>query len=120
MPIEEEKENQFLDNPISLQTYHNYVLTTGLFCKYNAEIKEDISIYNKCNGKFTLKHNYASELNLYFNPEENIETDITYIDNGFDVNFKAKKKGKYQLVMFLVNENVTYTTSIGTVHVNCE
>ena len=120
LPQEEEKENQFLDNPISLQTYHNYVLTTGLFCKYNVEIKEDISIYNKCNGKFTVKYNYDSELNLYISPEENIEIDIAYIDKGFDVNFKASQKGKYNLVMFLVTENIDYTTSIGTVHVNCE
>ena len=57
---------------------------------------------------------------IYILIQRRIETDIKYIDNGFDVNFKAKKKGKYQLVMFFVNENVTYTTSIGTVHVNCE
>ena len=112
-----ENENQFLDNPISLQTYHNYILTTGLFCKYNVEIKEDISIYNKCNGKFTVKYNYDSEFDLYIDHEEKIETNVEYINNGFDANFKASEKGKYELAMFLINEDVNY---IGTVHINCE
>ena len=52
--LPENPEEQFLDKPLDLETFHGLAWTTGGFCQFDATIVEDKSYYNQCNGKFTL------------------------------------------------------------------
>jgi len=53
---------QFLENPISLETFHQIVLTKEGFCEYNVEIIEDKAINNFCGReKLIKKYNLNQE-----------------------------------------------------------
>ena len=48
---------QFLDKPITLETFHRLIETREGFCKYNMEIIEDKAIQNICRrGKIIIKY----------------------------------------------------------------
>ena len=65
LPEEKQKEYQFLEKPIELENFHNLAWTKREFCKYNAEIIEDKSIINKCEGKYIVKYDDKDvELNI--------------------------------------------------------
>ena len=117
--LPEISENQFLDKPIDLNTFHNYLWTTGSFCQFNAKIVEDKSYYNQCSGKFTVTYDidYDTELEIY--PKNDVTFEKKKINNGFEVNFSAKGKGKFELIMFLFDENLN-GLKIGTINLNCE
>lgn len=111
-------ENQFLDNPISKLTFHNYVSTTGAFCKFNSEINEDKSIYNSCSGKFTVKYDVDYETILQIQNDQNVEVRQKNITKGFEVEYLVNVKGQYELNLFMLNENLKLP-NIATIYLNC-
>ena len=117
----ENSEYQFLDNPINKETFHNYVFTTGAFCELNAEIIEDKSIYNSCKGSFTVKYDvdYKTELYIQEKEEKKFNYTINNIDKGFKVEYLFEPKGKYELLLFMLNENMNIP-NIATIYFNCE
>ena len=118
LPQEGKEDEQFLSKPIDLDTWHKLAFTTGGFCEFNAQIIADQSIYNSCQGKFTVKYNVDFDTKLHINPEKNIEVTQSTINNGFEVSYKTSVHGQYELNLFLLNENVNYT-SIANIVVKC-
>ena len=112
-------EYQFLDTPIDLNTFHNYVWTSGAFCQFNAKIVEDKSYYNQCSGKFTVTYDidYDTELEIY--PKNDVTFEKKKINNGYEVTYSAKGKGNFELVMFLLDENMN-GPHIGTIYIKCD
>ena len=112
-------EYQFLDTPIDLNTFHNYVWTSGAFCQFNAKIVEDKSFYNQCSGKFTLTYNIDYDTELHINKNDDVTFEMKKINNGYEVNYSAKGKGNFELVMFLIDENMN-GPHIGTIYIKCD
>ena len=52
-------------------------------------------------------------------PKNDVTFEKKKINNGFEVNFSAKGKGKFELIMFLFDENLN-GLRIGTINLNCE
>ena len=118
--LPDNEENQFLSNPISLTTFHNYAWTTGRFCDFKGEINEDKSIYNVCGrGKFTVKYNVDYETKLHINRVDGVSFKITPISSGYQIDFYVNKAGKFELIMFLANEDLHYE-HIGYVNIKCD
>ena len=115
----EKSEYQFVKNPISKETFHDLVNTNGLFCKYNMEINEDKSVYEKCEGRFTVKYDYDYEdiLKIKYD-EKNIELINNPIDKGFEVDFKVKTGGQYELGLYMLNGTGS-GPEVGTVYLKC-
>jgi hypothetical protein len=111
--------DQFLDTPIDLNTFHNYVWTSGAFCQFNAKIVEDKSFYNQCSGKFTLTYNIDYDTELHINKNDDVTFEMKKINNGYEVNYSAKGKGNFELVMFLIDENMN-GPHIGTIYIKCD
>ena len=111
--------DQFLDTPIDLNTFHNYVWTTGAFCQFNAKIVEDKSFYNQCSGKFTLTYNIDYDTELHIETKDDVTFEMKNINNGYEVNYSAKGKGNFELVMFLIDENMN-GPHIGTIYIKCD
>ena len=111
--------DQFLDTPIDLNTFHNYAWTTGAFCQFNAKIVEDKSFYNQCSGKFTLTYNIDYDTELHINKNDDVTFEMKKINNGYEVNYSAKGKGNFELVMFLLDENLKGLL-IGTIYIKCD
>ena len=112
-------EYQFLDTPIDLNTFHNYVWTSGAFCQFNAKIVEDKSFYNQCSGKFTLTYNIDYDTELHIETKDDVTFEMKNINNGYEVNYSAKGKGNFELVMFLIDENMN-GPHIGTIYIKCD
>ena len=128
--LAENNTEQFLDNPLNLDQFHNLIFTNGRFCSFNnLEIIEDKSIYKVCNGKFTVKYNddYKDHLNFFKNYLENDFKDIikfttTENTNQIDVAFSVEKNGNYNvsLPMVVGKENgVSYGVFIATIYIEC-
>ena len=111
--------DQFLDTPIDLNTFHNYVWTTGAFCQFNAKIVEDKSFYNQCSGKFTLTYNIDYDTELHIETKDDVTFEMKKINNGYEVNYSGKGKGNFELVMFLLDENLK-GLHIGTIYIKCD
>ena len=114
------EEDQFLPSPISLNTFHSLAWTNGKFCYYNGEINEDKSYYNFCGKrKFTVKYDLDYETQLHINQIKDVSFQISNITKGFQVELSVEKAGKYQLSLFLADENLK-PQHIGYIHINCE
>ena len=104
---------QFLENPISLETFHQSVLTKEGFCKYNVEIIEDKAVNNFCGrGKITIKYNLNQEnarAYLTISPlsgEKYPENFVNNIENGFEVDISVNEAGKSEFFVLLNNSYI--------------
>ena len=126
--LPEKDENQFLDKPINLNTFHNYAWTNGLFCELNGEIIEDKSISNSCSGKYTSKYDYnyddqisAVTENEDKNKIEKLETNK--IKSGVvEINYKVKS-GNELYIHITKKTNIDSTTykhsAIASLYIKC-
>ena len=127
--LPEKDEEQFLDNPLDLDTFHNMILTHGRFCYYdNIEIIEDKSIYKSCSDKFTIKYSKDYETNLDFFKnylEQNFNDTIIFKTeentNQIDVIYNVKKEGNYNVSLpMVVDSEEGYGTFIATIFIECK
>ena len=101
--LPEKEENQFLDNPINLNTFHNYAWTNGLFCTINGEINADKSISNSCSGKYTFKYDekYDDQIGAITEDKDKDKIEkleIKKIKNGVaEINYKIKNSQELYL-----------------------
>ena len=124
LPKDEDSQYQYLDNPISFETFKNYVWTNGYFCQFNAQINPDKAYYEHSSssrsGSFTIKYNLDYESKLYINSVDGAKFDIKGIDKGFKVDYSCIDTNKQiQLVMFMVDENLK-EFNIGSVFLDCK
>ena len=120
-----ETEYQYLSNTISLETFKNYVWTSGAFCQFNAKITKDKSYYNSCGngeGSFTINYNVEYNTELYLNKKDRLEYTITPINKGFKVDYKYNNLGnneQIEIQMFMLDENLEKPW-IGTIYLICQ
>ena len=120
LPEKEQKEYQFLEKPIELETFHNLAWTTGEFCNYNVQIIEDKSIINKCEGKYTIKYDDKDvQLNIIPEKKDKVEINKKINDDGFEVDFSVKEEGQFLLYLTRIDENLSKEYSIGNLYVKC-
>jgi len=126
--LPEKDENQFLDKPINLNTFHNYAWTNGLFCELNGEISEDKSISNSCSGKYTFKYDskYDDQIGAATNSGDNNKIEkleVNKIKSGVvEINYKVKS-GKSLYIHITKKTNIDSTsykhTAIASLYIKC-
>ena len=112
---------------ISLDTFKNYVWTSGAFCQFNAKITEDKSFYNSCGddqGSFTVNYNVDYETKLDISIDKNDKAKdfkITSINKGYTVNYNyynITKNEQVKLYLLMLDENLQ-KRHIGTIFLIC-
>ena len=126
--LPEKDENQFLDKPINLNTFHNYAWTNGLFCELNGEIIEDKSISNSCSGKYTFKYDskYDDQISAATNSEDNNKIEkleVNKIKSGVvEINYKVKS-GNELYIYITKKTNIDSTsykhTAFASLYIKC-
>ena len=122
--LPQDSQYQYLDNPISLETFKNYAWTNGYFCQFNAEINADKAYYNHCGsdtGNFTIKYNVDYKTDLYIKAN-GITIKKNVIDKGFRVDYtysSINNNEQIELQMFMLDENLE-TPYIGSVYLICK
>lgn len=116
--LPEKPENQFLETPIDLNTFHSLTWTTGAFCQFNAKIVKDQSYYNACQGKFRITYENDYDKDLYINSDDSVTFEIKEVNKVFEVDFTVKNKGQFVLYMFMIDENFKGPL-IGKVYIDC-
>ena len=110
-----------MEKPIELENFHNLAWTKGEFCKYNAEIIEDKSIINKCEGKYIVKYDDKDvELNIIPEKDGTVDINKKRNDNEIEVEFKVKNEGQFLLYLTKIDENLNGQYVIGNLYVKCE
>jgi len=113
-------EYQFIDNPITLEEFHNMAWTNGRFCYFKGQIIEDKSFYKVCGkGQFFVKYKVDFDTKLTINPVNGVSLDIKPINSGFQVDFSVDKEGEFELSMFLLNYDLNYEF-IGKTNLKCQ
>ena len=100
---------QFLDNPISLETFHRSIETREGFCKYNMEIIEDKAIQNICGrGKINIKYSkdddserYLTIASFYGKPTPAFFVNL--LKNEFQIDLSVNTKGQSAIYLLLDN-----------------
>ena len=86
------------------------------------EISEDNSVYEKCEGKFTVKYDYEDKalLDIKYD-EKNIDLTNNPIDKGFEIDFKVKTGGQYELGLYMLYmlNGTGSGYEVGTVYLKC-
>ena len=102
---------QFLENPISLKTFHQKVRTKQGFCNYNMEIIEDKAIQKFCGRReIIMKYSIDKENTKVFlniseiKGENHPEYFINKIENGFKIYISLNELGE-SLLDFSLNNN---------------
>ena len=112
---------QFLDNPISLETFHRSIETREGFCKYNMEIIEDKAIQNICGrGKIIIKYsdedgddsdNYLTIAS--FNGKPTPAFFVNRLKNEFQIDLSVNTKGQSAIYLLMGYYG------IGEIYFNC-
>ena len=114
---------QFLEKPITVETFHKQIETESAYCKYDLEIIEDAAIQNLCGkGKVIIKYKTDyEELRVSIGSLNSVRTPafwVTPIENGFEISVSVNEKGISQIYMSLENEYLGYD-NIGAIAFNC-
>ena len=111
---------QFLDNPITVEKFHEIIQGGEGFCKYNVEIIENKAVQNICGkGKVIIKYNdNLDDLDNYitlggYNSFKYPSTYVSRIEKGFQIDISINEIGQYAFYIWLNNK------VIGAMHFEC-
>ena len=128
------EEDQFLENPISLEKFHQSLENAKGFCKYKIEIIEDKTIQNICGkGKVIIKfldntdspdnHLIVGSFSDYrvASQYQNLPPPAFFlnrIENGFEIDISVNDQGTFAISMGM--RDPSPSTSFGAIYFKCD
>ena len=127
LPIQSEKQYQFLENPIDINTFKNMALTQNDFFEYGfVGLAYDQAIQNICgDGSLILKYdtNIKPYLSIHLR-KGNTNYDNWFmqniITNGYKINFYINEAGEYDLQIYANHDPSTSFPFIISFKIKCD